>query len=107
MKILFDENFPKLIRNELKDFTVFTTGEMGWNGIKNGKLLKLMIENEFDCLLTLDKNLEYQQNIQNLSIKILVVNTFDTTYKNILKLVPKIIYTLKNLTLDKVYIISE
>ena len=62
MKILFDENFPKLIRKELRDFIVFTTGEMGWNGIKNGKLLKLIIENEFDCFLTLDKNLIYQQN---------------------------------------------
>lgn len=107
MKILFDENFPKLIKNELKDFTVFTTGEMGWNGIKNGKLLKLMFENEFDCLLTLDKNLMYQQNLQSLPVKILVINTFDTTYKNLLKLVPKIISTLNNLTTDKIYIISE
>lgn len=76
MKILFDENFPKLIRKELRDFIVFTTGEMGWNGIKNGKLLKLMEENKFDCFLTLDKNLTYQQNLNDFRVKIIVIDSF-------------------------------
>jgi len=29
----------------------------GWNGIKNGQLMQLMIADAFDALLTFDKNL--------------------------------------------------
>ncbi|MBX7044703.1 MAG: hypothetical protein K1X86_02605 [Ignavibacteria bacterium] len=107
MKILFDENFPKLLRRELKGFTIFTVGEMGWNGIKNGKLLKLIVENEFDCFFTLDKNLIHQQNLKDLQLKIIIIDLFDNTYKNLLKFIPRIIHTLNNFTLEKIYIISE
>ncbi len=31
-----------------------------WNGIKNGELLKLLLENSFNTLLTFDKNLQHQ-----------------------------------------------
>ena len=34
---------------------------MQWSGIKNGKLMTLCVEHDFDILLTIDKNLQYQQ----------------------------------------------
>jgi hypothetical protein len=34
-----------------------------WGGIKNGELLA-RAANEFDALVTVDKNLEYQQNLR-------------------------------------------
>ncbi len=45
---------------------------MGWAGMKNGEILKL-VEAEFDIFITSDKNLRYQQNIQNRKIAILVL----------------------------------
>jgi hypothetical protein len=35
---------------------------MGWRGIKNGALLDLMAE-EFQTIVTTDKNLPFQQNL--------------------------------------------
>jgi len=39
MKILLDECVTKRLKEHLKEFEVFTVSEMGWNGIKNGKLM--------------------------------------------------------------------
>ena len=35
---------------------------MGWGGITNGKLMALA-QQSFDVFLTVDQNLEYQQNL--------------------------------------------
>ncbi len=60
MKLLLDENLPKRLKEDFSDYEVFTVRELGWNGIKNGELLRLMIENGFNALLTFDKNLQHQ-----------------------------------------------
>lgn len=60
MKLLLDENLPKRLKIDFPNHEVFTVREMGWNGIKNGDLLQLMLAEAFDALLTFDKNLQYQ-----------------------------------------------
>ena len=56
MKLLLDENLPKRLKQDLSDHEIYTANERGWTGISNGKLLDLLIEHEFDALLTFDKN---------------------------------------------------
>jgi len=46
----------------LEEFEVFTVRELELSGIINGKLLLFCVENNFDILLTIDKNLMFQQN---------------------------------------------
>jgi hypothetical protein len=41
--------------------------EAGWAGVKNGELLRLASD-RFDVLITVDRNLEYQQNLSELAI---------------------------------------
>lgn len=62
MKLLLDKNLPKRLKLDLSDHEIYTTADKGWIGITNGKLLELMAENNFDALLTFDKNIAYQQN---------------------------------------------
>jgi hypothetical protein len=56
MKILLDENidvrFKKLFPTDT--FEVLTVNDMKWNGIKNGALLKLIKEHNFDCRVVVD-----------------------------------------------------
>lgn len=59
MKILLDECATKKLKSHLKEFEVFTVTELAWSGVKNSKLLTLCVENDFDVLLTIDKNLIY------------------------------------------------
>ncbi len=48
---------------------------MKWNGIKNGELMSLCVDNSFDVLLTIDKNLIFQKTIDNLTIAVLNSST--------------------------------
>ena len=69
---------------------------MGWNGVKNGELLKLMIANEFDVLINFDKNLQFQQNFSKYTLPIIVLNAFDNTYLTLKEFIPQILLLLKS-----------
>ncbi|HET8865546.1 MAG TPA: DUF5615 family PIN-like protein [Gracilimonas sp.] len=90
MKLLLDENIPNPLKKELSDFDVFTVQDQDWQGKENGELLKLMFENNFDALITADKNLQSQQNFKTYPIPVSVLNVPRLTYKHILELIPKL-----------------
>ncbi|HEY4951777.1 MAG TPA: hypothetical protein VII71_00135 [Verrucomicrobiae bacterium] len=74
MKIVFDQGTPAPLRRALSNHTVVTAFEKGWANLSNGNLLR-EAENEFDLLITTDKNLQYQQNLAGRRIAILVLPT--------------------------------
>ena len=45
---------------------------MGWDGIKNGELLR-RAEAQFDVFVTSDQNLRYQQNLSKSKLAVLVL----------------------------------
>ncbi len=75
MKILLDECVTKHLKPKLNSHEVYTVREMQWSGIKNGKLMGLCVENGFDILLTIDKNLQYQQDLYKYSLSIVIFNS--------------------------------
>ena len=88
MRLLLDENLPKRLKQDFLAHEVFTVREKSWNGIKNGELLKLLLENDFDALLTFDKNLQHQQNFQKYTITVFVMSAKMNTYEELKKLTP-------------------
>ncbi len=73
MFVLFDQGTPVPIRPFLKEHTVQTTSQRGWDKLKNGDLLKAAEDAGFDVLITPDKNIRYQQNLKNYTIAIVVL----------------------------------
>ncbi|MCW3115507.1 MAG: hypothetical protein JWR18_3903, partial [Segetibacter sp.] len=61
-----------------------------WNGFKNGELLKLLLDNSFDALLTYDKNLQHQQNFSKYTITVFVLTAPINQYKELTKLTLKV-----------------
>ncbi|MDX2190176.1 MAG: hypothetical protein SFY32_09950 [Bacteroidota bacterium] len=90
MKLLLDENLPKKLKLDFTEYEIYTTFEKGWAGISNGNLLKLLLENEFDALLTFDKNLQFQQNFSKYPIKVIVINASDNSYLTLKNYINKI-----------------
>ncbi len=78
MKILLDESLPINLKYEYTGYEVFTVNDMNWVGKKNGELLKLAVENNFDVFITVDKNLRYQLNTKKFAIGIIVLDVFRT-----------------------------
>jgi len=93
MKILLDENVPKVLKKHLdKPYHVFTAREMKWNG----KLLGLMIANGFEVLITADKNLHYQQNLKKFPVAVFMLDVKFDRPDSIEELAPSIIIALKS-----------
>lgn len=92
-RILLDENLPRLLKRELPGFEVRTVAEVGWAGIKNGKLLRLA-EAEFDVFVTADKSLAYQQPLATLDLGIVVLRARTTKLEDLLPLVTAILEVL-------------
>ena len=90
MRLLLDENLPKRLKNDFPNHEVFTVRDKGWNGIKNGELLKRMLDDEFNALLTFDKNLQHQQNFLKYSITVFILSATINTYNELTKLSGKI-----------------
>ena len=90
MRLLLDENLPKRLKNDFPGHEVFIVRDKGWNGIKNGELLRLMVADGFDALLTLDKNMQHQQNFSKYTIAVFVLNASINTYGELTRLSPKI-----------------
>jgi len=80
---------------------------MRWNGIKNGALLKLLKEHNFDCRIVVDKNIPYQQNNTTLPCPIIVLDVFRNTLKHITPLLPELFQTLQSNPEKKVIVITE
>ncbi|MDQ6844426.1 MAG: hypothetical protein M3Z92_08765 [Bacteroidota bacterium] len=81
MKILPDENLPKKIKQNFPEHEIFTVREKGWHSKKNGELLSLMVSEGFEVLLTFDRNLPYQQNLEKYPIKVIVLVAENNTYE--------------------------
>lgn len=90
MKLLLDENLPKRLKADFANHEVYTVRDKEWNGIKNGELLQLMVENGFHALLTFDKNLQHQQNFQKYIIAVFVLSAVSNTYMELTNLSPKV-----------------
>ena len=73
MRVLLDECVPRACATTLSATVTRQFAKMGWAGVKNGQLLRLAAT-EFDALLTVDRNLEYQQNFAGVSIAVIVVH---------------------------------
>jgi len=73
MRVLLDECVPRALRHELPGHDVKTVAEAGWAGVKNGELLQ-QASGEFDVLLTVDRNFEYQQNFAGVTLAVIVIH---------------------------------
>lgn len=88
IRVLLDENLPRKLKWSLEAETL-TVPERGWSGIKNGRLLRLAAA-EFDVLLTMDRGIEYQQNLAELDLCLVVLSAVSNDIDDLLPLAPSI-----------------
>jgi predicted nuclease of predicted toxin-antitoxin system len=71
--ILFDNNVPRGLARALAGHTVTEARERGWATLKNGDLLNAAEEAGFDVIVTSDKSIKYQQNLEGRKIALVVL----------------------------------
>jgi predicted nuclease of predicted toxin-antitoxin system len=96
MRLLLDESVPSRLRRFLPSHDVKSVVDMGWSGVKNGKLLALAGA-DFDAFLTVDKNLAYQQNLATLPLAVVVLDAYSNELPALLPLVQQLEQALSSL----------
>ena len=98
MLLLLDECVPRPLKRDLVGHDVRHVVDMGWSSKRNGELLRLMVAEHFEALLTVDQNLEFQQNVRALGIGVVVVLAKTNRVKELRPLVPQILAALNRVT---------
>lgn len=93
MRLLLDECVPRPLRRYLAEHEVYTVEQAGFKSLKNGALLAAASES-FDVLVTVDRNLQHQQNIEKFKIAVLVISAPTNNLLDLLPLVPNALQAL-------------
>ena|SRR5438067_8217597 len=75
MLILFDHVTPRGIAKFLLGHRVIYAKDRGWDTLSNGDLLDAAERAGFDMVVTADKNMRYQQNLESRRIALVVLGT--------------------------------
>ena len=87
MRVLLDHCVDWRLGRSLLGHTVRTTRDMGWERLRNGILLTAAAA-QFDLLLTVDRNIKYQQNLNTLPVAVVVMIAPTNRLADLLPLLP-------------------
>lgn len=93
MRVLIDECLPRKLKYLLPGHDVITVPEAGWQGMKNGNLLR-EAQHSFDVLLTIDSGMAFQQNLSGLQIAVIALSAPDNRLITLRPLVASILHAL-------------
>jgi hypothetical protein len=93
-RVLLDESVPRDLLLHLAGIDVVTVQQLGWAGMKNGALLRAAREAGIRVLITVDRRIEYQQNIPKSGLALVVLEARSTRMPDILPLVPALLAAL-------------
>jgi predicted nuclease of predicted toxin-antitoxin system len=91
VRVLLDEQLPRHLARELCGHEVSTVQQERWAGFKNGELLRCAVDAGFEVFVTADRNLEFQQNLSQTPLGIILLVAPSNTLEDLLPLVPRLL----------------
>ncbi|MBI4730402.1 MAG: DUF5615 family PIN-like protein [Acidobacteria bacterium] len=88
MRVLLDEQLPRQLASELIGHDVSTVQREGWAGLENGALLAAAADRGFHAFVTKDQNLQFQQNLDQLRVGVVVLHAASHAIEVLRPLVP-------------------
>ncbi|MGC2324307.1 MAG: DUF5615 family PIN-like protein [Terriglobales bacterium] len=98
MRLLLDECVPRSLKGELPGHDVHTVAEMGWSSKRNSELLQLMLGQRFECLVTVDQNLQFQQSISAAGVAVVIIVAKTNRLKELRPLIPRVLSALAGIS---------
>jgi hypothetical protein len=105
MKVLLDECVTRYLKRDFVRHEVLTVEEAGFKGLKNGRLLQAAA-GQYEVLVTVDQNLQYQQNLKNFGIAIIVLKAKRSTYPMLKPLMPQVLETLEKIKPSEIILVG-
>ena len=97
MRLLLDECVPRSLERDLVAHDVHHVVDMGWSSKRNAERLQLMVVERFEALLTVDQNIEFQQNIRASRVGVPVMVVRKNRLKELRPLIPAILEALRKI----------
>jgi hypothetical protein len=88
MRILIDECLDERFRKYFPEHDCQTARYAGFAGLKNGELLTAAEIAKFDVFLTVDRGIEYQQNMQGRRLAMIILLLKSNRLSDLLSHVP-------------------
>jgi hypothetical protein len=106
VRVFLDECVDWRLSHDLLGHAVSTARQMSWTAIKNGELLALASK-QFDCFITVDRNLAFQQNVAALSLAVIVIQARTNRLADLRLLVPRLLSAIEVAEQGAVTVVKE
>jgi hypothetical protein len=93
VRVLLDENLPHDLAGALVGHVVSTVQSHGWAGTRNGALLK-RAGSVCDVFISMDGNIEHQQNLAGLSFGVVVIEAPSNRMADLLPVVRELLHAI-------------
>jgi predicted nuclease of predicted toxin-antitoxin system len=97
MKVLLDECVPRKLKNSLIGHECQTVPDAGFAGKRNGELLYLADEAGFEVFVTVDRGIEYEQNLAGHNIAVIMLRAKSIRLADLVVHVPEILRLLPSI----------
>jgi hypothetical protein len=94
VKVLLDHCVPKRSRRLLAGHEVSTAFEMGWATLTNGELLRTAAGGGFEDFVTVDQNVQFQQNLSLLPLTVIVLAAPNNRFETVRRFAPDVLAAL-------------
>ncbi len=91
MKIIIDECLPKRVTQFFEGESVYTVPQIGLNGTTDSELLDELDKRDIDVFITIDGNIEYQQQFSKRNFGTVVIISVSNRFNDLLHLKEKIV----------------
>lgn len=107
MRILIDECVDQRLRNYFPGRECQTAQHAGFGGLKNGDLLRAGEAAEFDVLLTVDRGMEYQQDLYRRNIVVMIIHAKSNRLKDLFPHIPACLHRLESIQPGQIVTITD
>lgn len=91
--MLLDECVDRRLAADIEDHEVTTAPDAGWAGLTNGELLG-RAQQQFDAVVTVDRNLPFQQDLSRFAIAVIVLRSPSSRLADLRGLIPQLLAAL-------------
>ncbi len=98
MKIIIDECLPKRVTQFFQKHEVWTVPQIGLGGSTDTLLLDELDTRDIDVFITIDGNIEYQQQFKNRVFGTVVIRSVSNRFSDLLHLKEELVKAVKNVT---------
>ena len=105
MRVLLDGNLPRTFAGLLPGHRVDTIHQRRWSDLDDGPLLDAA-ERDYDAFVTADQNLQYQQNLRDRRVRIVVLHAQRTSLPALAPLAPLVLAALAEMFPGELRVIS-